>query len=244
MTFGRRTFGRKQVVAAPPPVPQHPGPDDDGISRIIPKAVWDGPQGDFLRKLGRSPDDPGNMLPTQDLVQARHDAAFAEQTRFVERINGQLPAGTTVAPYAMVPWSIWHGRFGQMLMVCAEFYPAQPWNTMLLAEDERSSFVLDLPKHPGAYPPQLQPAMEKHLAEFETALNEAREYTDRSMASGEMDVKVFGDALHVLKRDVIAMANTFASITFGEEVYDKHLEMFGPTLGWPHAEGLLANRGR
>ncbi|APE29172.1 hypothetical protein BMF35_a2343 [Aurantiacibacter gangjinensis] len=183
-----------------------------------------------------------NMMPTQDLVQARHDAALAQQTSFVERINGQLPKGTTVAPYAMLPWTLWHGQFGQLLMVNCEYYPAQPWNTMLLAADERSSFVLDLPVHPGAYPANLVPSAEKHLAEFQEELSAAKDYTDRSMQTGEMDVTVFGKALDDVRRNVLAMANTFAAISLGDDVYERHLAMFGKALGWPHAEALLENR--
>lgn len=237
MTIQRPVFGRKRSSATS--VPRHPGPDDDGISRIIPKSVWDGPSGDFLRELGKSPDDASNMMPTKDLVQARHDAAFAQQTQFVDRVNSQLPEGTSVGPYAMIPWSVWQTEFGQMLMVNCEFYPTQPWNTMLLPDDERSSFVLDLPVHPGAYPPTLQPAIERYLAEFREELDAARAYTDESFASGEMDLKVFGEALDKLKSNVIAMAHSMTSITFGEEVYDRHLRMFGETLGWPFAKRLM-----
>lgn len=223
---------------------QHPGPDEDGVSRIIPKSIFEGEHGAFLKELGFSPDDASNMMPTQESVQAKHDEYFAEQTRFVDKINSQLPPGTSVAPYAMLPWDVWKGEFGQMLMVTCEYYPTQPWNTMLLAEDQRSSFVLDIPEHPGCYPPNLVPSAEKHLAEFRDQLDAARTYTDRSMAAGEMDMKVFDAAVEKVKSHVLAMANTFASISLGEDVYDRHLELFGRTLGWPHADALLAKQGK
>ncbi|MFM7403639.1 MAG: hypothetical protein ACKO1N_05975, partial [Erythrobacter sp.] len=55
--FGKKPFGRKNAepvrqlapVAAAMP---HPVPDPDGKLRAIPKAIFDGPQGQFLKDLG------------------------------------------------------------------------------------------------------------------------------------------------------------------------------------------------
>jgi hypothetical protein len=49
------------------PLPPHPGPDDDGVARVIPKELWDGPTGALLRTAGMTPDDPGNLVLTQEL---------------------------------------------------------------------------------------------------------------------------------------------------------------------------------
>lgn len=48
--FRRRSSrtGNGEASEAPP----HPDPDADGVCRAIPKDVWEGPQGDFLRKIG------------------------------------------------------------------------------------------------------------------------------------------------------------------------------------------------
>ena len=63
----------------------------DGVRRVIPKAVFDGAGGDFLKKLGFGPDDPHNLVVTQQLADARLDARRAGQEKILKAINSQLP---------------------------------------------------------------------------------------------------------------------------------------------------------
>ncbi|MEL7189760.1 MAG: hypothetical protein AAGK17_09445, partial [Pseudomonadota bacterium] len=106
----------------------------------------------FLEGLGFSPDDPSNQKPTPHTTRASIDAAYAEQISFLEGVNSQLPPGTHVAPYAMIPSEVWDGPFGAYLVGACDFMPAHPLNTMLLPADQRSSFVLDLIERPQGYP--------------------------------------------------------------------------------------------
>lgn len=141
-----------------------------------------------------------------------------------------------MAPYAMLPWSLWQTEFAQMLMVVCEYYPTQSWNTMLLAEDERSSAVLGLPVHPGAYPHNLQATAILYLTEYRKTMDAAHRQADEALAQGELGMRAFGKAVDDLKANVAALAHILAGHTFGDEVYDRHLEMFGKMLGWPHAK--------
>ena len=182
-------------------------------------------------------------MPTRDLIQARHDAAFSQQKKFVARVNSNIPPGATVAPYAMLPWELWNGPCAHVLSVVCEFFPAQPWNTMLLAEDEQTRYILDLPIHPGSYPPNLLLSVERHLENFTTEFEQVRKAVGAELSEGRFQSDKFGAAVEQLKTRIIAMANSVAAISLGEKVYERHLLLFGETLGWGHAKAML-KKGR
>jgi hypothetical protein len=213
---------------------QHPGPDDDGVSRVIPKSVWAGQAGDYLKNIGRTPDDPDNLLVTPEILQARHDAKFAQLNRLVDELNRTAPAGVRVAPYAMLPWSSWHGKRARFLSVSLEMYPTQPWNTMLLAETERCSILMDLPVHPGGYPKQLIDGVDKALDDFSSDFNLAAGKAGQMLALPNwMDsMGEFSIEKNRIRDKVMHLAHQFAIITFGQDVYDRHTKMFGAQLGW------------
>src|SRR3982751_2177950 len=127
--FGKRVVTPSSPAAAPGYVPA--GPDPDGEMRIIPKAVWDGPNGAKLRQLGLSPDDPANLVLTPQRARALEDAATARMNAVVAKVNAHIP-GVTVAPWAMIPWSVWEGPNAEFL-IKSDFMPSSPWNNMLLA---------------------------------------------------------------------------------------------------------------
>lgn len=71
-----KSFGKRAV----PPAPAHgytpAGSDPDGVSRVIPKAVWDGPNGALLR---RHPDASRRVLLFARVV-SRCDAQISAYT--------------------------------------------------------------------------------------------------------------------------------------------------------------------
>jgi hypothetical protein len=228
-----RVFGRK-VGTSDMPTLTHPGPDADGIQRIMPKALWDGDSGDLLRKVGMSPDDPRNHLPTRDLLQARHDAKVAILNKFVKEMNRTAPSQVKVVPYSMLPWALWEGKFAAFLMINLEMYPAQPWNTMLLADSERDARLMELPVHPQSYPPGLLEGALDALSVMQKEFDSAARSTGAALAQpgGTSTLSQFADVTDRLTQDVMKMAHEFAIVTFGREVYDRHTRMFGRQLGW------------
>ncbi|MEL7189815.1 MAG: hypothetical protein AAGK17_09725, partial [Pseudomonadota bacterium] len=84
-------------------------------------------------------------------------------------------------------------------------------------------------------------SVEKHLAEFHVEMGEALERTSAALDAGSTNLESFTSAQRNLKTKVVALANTVASITLGEDNYNRHLVLFGRTLGWSHAEALLKN---
>lgn len=234
MTIHRPVFGRKQSIAAPRIVP-HAVANDAPAKRILPEELWDGPAGDSLREAGLEPDSPANHRMTQADADARQREEIEWQRGFLMKVNSQLPSGTAVVAYAMLPWDLWNGPFGEMLSVTCGLWPTQAWNTMLLAEDQRSSFVLDLPEHPGAYPANL-------IADLERLLEELREGMDAEMARAKASPTLTFNAVEAweAKRQamipkIIAMSHYVGQMCLGDEAFARHKRTFGATLGWPGA---------
>lgn len=162
--FGK-TFGRRRVSQST--LPAHPGPDADGVARVIPKEIFDGPTGAFLREIGFSPDDASNLMPTQHSVQAKANALEAEREDFVAGVNRALPAGCMVIPWALIPYRVWQGERAGFLMLTCDLYPASLFNTMLLPADAASAHTLGLPEHPRGPVDGIDDAAVRFLGELQ-----------------------------------------------------------------------------
>lgn len=224
-------FGKRGASLA---MPAHPGPDADGVSRIVPKAIFDGSGGAFLKKLGFGPDDPGNLLVTQDLADARFDVRRESQERVRKTINSQLPGDCQVIPWAMIPWSLWKGPHATFLMSTLDFYPPDLWNTMLLPENDLAAAALDLPKHPGVVPPGLEPAAAHLIGQIHeqvrTAHRRTTEALDRADISG---LAPFADVVSGAKAKMMYVAHKLSETTFGTPAMERHQALFGKALGRP-----------
>lgn len=237
MTFHRPVFGRKGAASGQrPPVAPHEVANDAPAKRILPAELWDGPAGETLREMGMHPDSPANHRMTQADADALQREEIERQRQFLERVNAQMPAGTSVVAYAMLPWALWNGRYGHMLAVTCGLWPQQPWNTMLLAADPRSSAILDLPEHPGGYPDGLLPQLDRLLGELREGMD-AEMARAKAASSLTWDAVTAWDAARVaMIPNIIAMAHYVGQICIGETVFARHKALFGATLGWPAPE--------
>jgi hypothetical protein len=144
---GPRAFGRKAVHSLPPPTP-----DADGRTRILPKAVFEGKTGDFLRALGRSPDDADNFLPTEADYAARIEASRQRMIIRCDEVEADLRARFghgVIRPYFVFGELVWNGPAGQFLNRSLGLQPYDDWNLVPLANDERTMALAGLPHHPG-----------------------------------------------------------------------------------------------
>lgn len=233
-SFGRRTtaFGRRPV----PPVRAEEVANDAPAKRILPEELWDGPHGDTLREAGLNPDDPANHKPTQADADAIQSEQIELQRQFLETVNAQLPDGTRVVAYAMLPWELWNTRYGHMLVQNCGLHPQQPWNTMLLAADQRASVVLDLPEHPGGYPADLLPQLERLLGELQQEMNVEIEAFRATGSTSWDSVMAWHEAWKAAVPKIIAMSHYVGQMCVGEQAFARHKKLFGATLGWPGCE--------
>ena len=222
--FGKRVVTPSTPTSAPAFVPA--GPDPDGEIRVIPKAIWDGPNGDKLRQLGLSPDDPANLVLTPQRARALEDAATARINAVVAKVNAHIP-GVTVAPWAMIPWSVWEGPNAEFL-IKSDFMPSSPWNNMLLAADAESAAFFGLPQHPRAAHVGLAEHLTGLIDELRAASRDDIERNLAAISRGDFSVL---DRYEELKTDrfqkLLQLARYVAADVFGAEVCARHDELFG-----------------
>ena len=222
--FGKRVTAAPNVAAAPGYAPVTADPGDEG--RILPKAIWDGPNGDQLRALGFLPDDPANLSLTPQRMRAMEDAAADRMNALVAKVNAHIP-DVAVIPWAVIPWSVWKDENAALLMRL-DFLPCSPWNTMLLAADARSSNFLGLPQHPRAALPGLHENMTRMIDELRS---ETRDELDGGVAAiSRGDFSVLG-RYETFKKDqfqkLLMLTRYVQKDVYGEGVCARHDELFG-----------------
>ncbi len=231
MGFERPAFGRKRAINAKE-LAEREAVVSEVPQRVFPDEIWETEAGETLRENGIDPESEINQRPTQESADARFEEEFSKQRAFIDQVNTQLPEGAKVAPYAMLPWELWNGRFGEVLaMRCALWAPGA-WNQMLLADDEHSSAVLGLPQHPGAYPDGLIDEIERLLDEAYAPIAGLMEKVHVEQNFGWNEVNAHGEAYEDLMRKVITMSHYLGSMCIGEAAWERHKEIFGTNIGW------------
>jgi hypothetical protein len=222
--FGKRVVDNSTMGARHGFVPA--GPDSDGESRNIPKAMWDGPHGDMLRQLGFLPDDPKNLALTLHRARAMEDAATARMNAIVAKVNAHV-SGLSVAPWAMIPWSVWQGLNAEYL-IKRDCLPSSPWNNLLLPDDAASSEFLGLPQHPRAAQPGLDEQLTRLIDELRLEARDEFDVTGAALSRGDWSAL---DRHEAFRNDqftkVFALARYIANDVFGKAVCDRHDEHFG-----------------
>jgi hypothetical protein len=222
--FGKRGAGVATPAATSGFAPA--GPDPDGVTRVIPKAIWDGPNGAMLRRYGFLPDDPANLALTPERASALEEAELARMNALVAKVNAHIP-GVTVLPWAMIPWAVWKGLNAELLMK-ADFFPSSPWNNMLLAADAKSSAFLGLPQHPRRPMPELDQNLTRLIDELRDEFRDEMDSYQEALSRGDFS---FLDRFEKLRKarfqKLFALTRYVANLVFGEAVCARHDELFG-----------------
>ncbi|WP_305987127.1 hypothetical protein [Roseibium sp. MMSF_3544] len=224
-------FGKRNPATAKPTNIPRPSPDPDGVTRLIPKEIFSGPHGNMLRELGLGPDDPSNLVPTQESIDAEFARRRAQQDQFLEKVNARPLGGAKVTPFAMLPWTVWRSDHASFLMISCDYYPVDPWNTALLPQDEDASIILGLPKHPGGYPTSYEAACIEAVGKIRRDHQEVYQTIYQRMQQGDQTaLQDHAASLNRTKSSVYAHAHTLFSMLFGEDVYKRHNKLFGEVL--------------
>jgi hypothetical protein len=223
MTFGKRVAGMA-APAAPQLLPATPDPD--GVTRVIPKSIWDGPHGAALRKHGLSPDDTANLVLTFERMRALEIAALDRMNGLVAKVNAHIP-GITLTPWAMIPWAVWKDRNAAFLMK-AEFFPSSPWNNMLLAADAKSSAHLGIPEHPRTPMPELNDNLTRLIDELRTNFDDEIGRNQVALSHGDLSVLARHEALSKDRfQKLFALTRHVANLVWGDAVCARHDQLFG-----------------
>jgi hypothetical protein len=224
ITFGKRIAGIA-TPAAPPKLLQAT-PDTDCVTRVIPKATWDGPHGATLRKYGFSPDDTANLALTPERMRALEIAALDRMNALVAKVNAHIP-GISLVPWAMIPWAVWKDRNALFLMK-AEFFPSSPWNNMLLAADAKSSIHLGVPEHPRTPIPELNDNLTRLIDELRANFADEIDRNEVALSRGDFSVLARHQALSKDRfQKLFALTRHVANLVWGDAVCARHDQLFG-----------------
>jgi hypothetical protein len=176
--------------------------------KVFPDELWEGKTGDFLRLLGKSPDEESNLVPDNHSVsqrlardRARHEEKLADINA---RIQERFP-DATMRPFSLLPDPCWNGELGHFLMYRLELFPYDDWNMIFLPNDMKTAEALELPVHPGRdIPDFVDTAMQflhdanHHLAETHRQASETNEFGMFADAMDEIRDQVKGLARKLL----------------------------------------------
>jgi hypothetical protein len=225
-------FGRRIVNPTTPSAPHGfaaAGPDQDGVTRVLPKALWDGPHGDMLRQSGMHPDDPKNLALTPDRARAMEDAATAQMNKIIAKVNAHIP-GVTFMPWAMLPWSVWEGLNAEFL-IKRDFLPSSPWNNLLLAADQETSERMGLPEHPRAAIAGIHEDVSRLVDELRLEAKDEFDTTAMAIQRGDWSALDRHEDFKTKQfQKLMMLAWYFADCVFGKEVRGRHDELFGQGL--------------
>lgn len=207
MTGFRMPFGRKKPSLAEFREGATPKPDDDGVTRVFSKQLWDDPKvGEFLRGMGMNPDDPRNRVTTADeyiarfarareALQERAAAFNAEKTREFGHCNAR--------PMLIIGSEIWDGPHGAFLYGQLDLCGYDDWNVLMCAGDQPTIDRCGLVGHPGSIPALTQKIMEKILA-LKARYQEAHDSLGRRILGGEgIDSAKMDSIVADLRRELV-----------------------------------------
>lgn len=224
IAFGKRVAGTATTAAPPKLLPATP--DTDGVTRVIPKAIWDGPHGATLQKYGFSPDDTANLMLTAERMRGLELAALDRMNALVAKVNTHIP-GITLVPWAMIPWALWKDRNAAFLMK-AEFFPSSPWNNMLLAADAKSSAHLRIPEHPRTAMPELNDNLTRLIDELRANFDDETDRNQVALSRGDFSVLARHQALSKDRfQKLFALTRHVANLVWGDAVCASHDQLFG-----------------
>jgi hypothetical protein len=170
--FGRRvTFGKRQQTLDEIREEIRPTPDADGVTRVIPKEIWDDPSiGSMLRECGFAPDDPSNIRRTEQDYLALFAAAKQRLDERTETFNREMAARhgcCRAAPFLVIDQTIYDGVHGAFLYAQLDLIGFDDWNVLMLATDKQTVEACGIAGHPGSEPAIAQ-GMSERLIEWRT----------------------------------------------------------------------------
>jgi hypothetical protein len=174
----RRTFGQRKPSLDELKTMLRRTPDADGVTRILPKGLWDHPKvGDFLRQMGMHPDDQRNRIPTaEDHIArfARSREALMHRHDAFNRENAAKYGHCNARPMLIIASEIWDGPHGAFLYGQLDLCGYDDWNVLMCAGDQETIDRCGLVVHPGSIPALTQKMTEKIVqlkARFQQALD-------------------------------------------------------------------------
>ncbi|MEO0872131.1 MAG: hypothetical protein AAFY19_09265, partial [Pseudomonadota bacterium] len=117
----------------------------------IPKAVFEGRNGKFLRDLGFDPDDESNIIPQAEDFDRMVQESLARQEERRCRLEADLLekyGHNQIRPFFICGEGVLNTSFGNWLIRAMKLFPYDEWNTTYLPMDIPTAKIMELPLHP------------------------------------------------------------------------------------------------
>jgi hypothetical protein len=209
--FGRR----KTPFAGTPPLPTPPI-DSDGKRRVFGEAIFAGPHGEMLRKLGFGLDDAANVLPEAADFDRMVKASLDRQELRRRGIEADLLARhghNAIRPFFILSEPVFNGALGNWLIRSMKLLPYDDWNVVYLPLDHATQAAMGkLPMHPLQSIKPIDDLMVQQIGDFHRQYMAAKQKIDAhvtqvgfSAAAPAMEAFVAGvDALPAKILDHVA----------------------------------------
>ena len=170
-------FGKRNTSIAP--------------QRVIPAETWKDPESAaFFAKVGAQPDDPENIRVTAADIQRMTEEGLRAIANRIQQLEEKARArghtGLRFRPFWLIPDTCWNGTVGDFLLYTLRLNPYEEWNTLILPDDDATSRLLGLPRHPGKDIPEFARLGEELILDMRQKLLAAHAEARRSHEFGRV----------------------------------------------------------
>jgi hypothetical protein len=185
---------------------------------IVPPKLWADPENaEFFARIGAKPNDPDNLRVTPDDVARMIDEGRKTVDERIRQMQAKALAeghdDIHLGSFWLIQDNCWNGEVGKFLLYDLRLNPYDEWNTVI-AGDERTASLLDIPIHPGGVVPHLAETGETILLALRDKLRAAHEEVQRThefgrfqdiyedtVAKAKRVAQMFGEALVEISKD-------------------------------------------
>jgi len=183
----------------------------DSEKHVVPPKLWDDAKfASFFERIGAKPDDPANLRVTPNDVARMIDEGRKAVDERIRQLQAKALAeghdDIRLRAFWLIQDNCWNGEVGDFLLYHLRLNPYDEWNTVILAADERSASILDLPIHPGGVIPHLAETGQAVILTLRDKLRAAHDEVQRTHEFGR-----FADIHDDTVAKVKALAQMFAT---------------------------------
>jgi hypothetical protein len=170
---------------------------------IVPPRSWADPENaGFFARIGAKPNDRDNLRVTPDDVVRMIDEGRKTVDERIRQIKAKALAeghdNIHLGMFWLIQENCWNGEVGDFLVYNLRLNPYDEWNT-IIAGDERTASILDIPVHPGGVIPHLAQTGETILLQLRDNLRAAHEEVQRTHEFGRFQ-DIYEDTVAKVKR--------------------------------------------
>jgi hypothetical protein len=201
----------------------------------------------WIAELRAITQDPSKAMLPEMHVQARSDVYSDAMKKCVEKLSANIATNMNYSrplkleAVALLPKETWQGPFSSLLTQICGFYPCHPLNTMLLPTTEIDSAIFDLPVYSEK---EVDTRIVNHF--LEQIFQQLMEYKNKVIPLVERgDVGALDDMgkqKKIASWRVVQLAYDLGTATYGQKTMERHIAVFGSSIGWPENILEIINR--